>query len=123
MMLGAILVVLATLALTSCGGSDDDERGLIQPRVPDPNAISGTGTVRLQAVSIRTERQQYRFSRQTCRGLGPARIAYENDEPGTITDIARRWAERTSQRAAWRESTYRGCLAGFAAMPGAQPTR
>ena len=74
MMRAAILLVLAALALASCGGSDGDEpRGVIQPRGPDPNAISETGTQHLSAVSIRSERQQH--------------------------------------------------LAGFAAIPGAQPTR
>ena len=119
----AMPVVLIAFGLAACGGDGDGERGVIQPKGPDPNAISEPGTTRLRAVSIRTERQQYRFSRQVCRVLGPARIAYENDEAGTISEIARRWAERTSQRPAWKESTYRGCLAGFTAIPGAQPTR
>ena len=74
MMRAAILLVLAALARASCGGSDGDEqRGVIQPRGPDPNAISETGTQHLSAVSIRSERQQHLAGFAAIPGAPPTR--------------------------------------------------
>jgi hypothetical protein len=54
-------------------------------------------------------------SKRACRLLGPARVAYENGEAGTVTEIAQMWAERTAGKPAWRQAALDGCLAGFAA--------
>ena len=111
----ALTMLASTIALSACGDDSRDEAGVIQPKGPDPTAVSSRGTVHLRAVRIDSARKEYRFSKRTCRVLGPARVAYENNEGGTITEIARKWAERTAGKAAWRKAAFDGCLAGFAA--------
>jgi hypothetical protein len=106
--------VLATIALMACGDDSGDRSGVIQPKGPDPTAAPASGrTIHTPVVTIGSRRVQYRESKRACRLLGPARIAYENDEAGTVTEIAKKWAERTAVKPAWRQATYEGCMAGF----------
>ena len=108
---------LAALCLAGCGDGDGDGAGVIEPKPPDPAATSDPGTGRLTAVEIDSAEAEYRVSRRICRILGPARIAYENNEAGTLDEIAQKWAQRTAVKPDWRNETYEGCLAGFAARP------
>jgi hypothetical protein len=116
---------LVILSLATCGDDDGDRPGVIQPKAPESTvSLSGThpvATIRLKGRVTRRfdPREQYKFSRLVCREFGPARIAYENGEAGTITEIAKKWAERTAVKRTWRQRTYRqatfdGCLDGFA---------
>jgi hypothetical protein len=100
------------LTFAACG-DDEDRPGVIQPKGPEPTAISSGETIRHSVVSIDSRRAQYRFSKRICRDLGPARIAYENGEAGTVVEIAKRWAERTGNPA-FRRENLDGCLDGFA---------
>ncbi len=101
------------LSLATCGDDDGDRPGVIQPKRPEPTAIS-SGEQRLSAVRVDSRREQYRLSKRICRQLGPARIAYENGEAGTPIEIAQKWSERTGVPA-WRRESFNGCLDGFAA--------
>jgi hypothetical protein len=107
-----------TAALSACGDDSGEKAGVIQPKGPDPNAVSPTGAVHIPVVTIRNSRAEHRFSKRACRLLGPARVAYENNEAGTVREIARRWVERTAGRPAWRQAAFAGCIAGFAARSG-----
>ena len=90
---------------------------VIQPKGPNTNATPSTpgtgGFIGAPARAVRSELANYRISRRACRILGPAHIAYENHEAGTVEEIARKWAQRTATEPRFRKAAFDGCLAGF----------
>jgi hypothetical protein len=104
------MLLVASLALSACGGSSDDEDsgapavGVSQLTVPNQPAQN----------THFTAAQRFQISKQICEYHKPKGMKLEYGLRGKSRDeIAHNWSLKAPPE--WRKVALEGCLAGFAA--------